>query len=161
GAAQILESWIEDQLSHFDQDVLISSVRVAPTNKDITILEELKQYYNVILIIGTVPASIRDIPFIPEWELLQPDGVSRMQNLLALSGRNIYFHTLESYIRNEEIYSLIIEGLGEITTSVNPKKIAQILQLHMDNVSSYYEWDTNRELGMWMHLGSLIDRMVK
>src|SRR5699024_7391851 len=52
-------------------------------------------------------------------------------------------------------------GLREITTSVNAKKIAIILQLHMDNVSSYYEWDTNRELGMWMHLGSLIDRMVK
>src|SRR5699024_201800 len=161
GAAQILESWIEDQLSKFDQNVFMRSMRVEPTIQDMTILEELKQYYNVILIIATVRVSIRDIPFIPAWELLQPDGVSRMQNLLEISRQNIYFPTPESHIRNEEIYSLIIEGLGEITTSVNPKKIAQILQLHMDNVSSYYEWDTNRELGMWMHLGSLIDRMVK
>ncbi|SEP86000.1 sigma 54 modulation protein [Virgibacillus subterraneus] len=159
GAAQLLESWIENQLSTLDQDVLIRSVRIDPNTKDTSILKDLKSYYEVIAIIGTVPVSIDGIPYIPAWELLQQEGISRMLKLLEIT-RQSTIPNVEKNVSSEEIYDLIVQGLGEIVTYINPKTIAGILNEFIPPIRHYYGWDTNRELGMWMHLSVLIDRII-
>lgn len=159
GAAQLLESWLESQLSAVDQDVIIRSVRIDPATKDTSVLTGLKDYYEVIAIIGTVPVSIEGIPYIPAWELLQNEGISRMHKLLEIT-RNSDLPQLDEDVSSEEIYGLIIRGLQEIATYVNPKTIADLLHDYMPPVRDYYNWDSNRELGMWMHIGSLIDRVI-
>lgn len=159
GAAQLLESWIENQLSGLDQDVLIRSVRIDPNTKDTSILKDLKSYYEVIAIIGTVPVSIDGIPYIPAWELLQQEGISRMLKLLEIT-RQSANPTVEKEISSEEIHDLIVQGLGEIVTYINPKTISGILNEFVPPIRDYYGWDTNRELGMWMHLSVMIDRII-
>lgn len=159
GAAQLLESWLENQLSTVDQDVLIRSVRIDPVTKDTSILTDLKDYYDVIAIIGTVPVSIEGIPYIPAWELLQNEGISRMHKLLEIT-RKSAVPQLEEHVSDDEIYDLIIKGLQEIVTYLNPKAIAEVLQTHMPLIRDFYGWDSNRELGMWMHIGSLVDRIL-
>ncbi|WP_174615485.1 sigma 54-interacting transcriptional regulator [Virgibacillus ihumii] len=159
GAAQLLESWIENQLSTFDQDVLIRTVRIDPSTKDTSVLDDLKSYYEVIAIIGTVPVSIDGIPYIPAWELLQQEGISRMLKLLEIT-RQSKIPSVEEGVSTEELYDLIVQGLGEIVTYVNPKTIAGILNNHIPPIRDYYNWDTNRELGMWMHLSVLVDRII-
>lgn len=159
GAAQLLESWIKNQLSTLDQDVIIRTVRIDPTTKDTTVLNDLKNYYDMIAIIGTVPVSIKGIPYIPAWELLQQDGISRMTKLLEVTRKTPGFPE-NSEVSADEIYSLAVQGLGEIVTYINPKTMAAILNRHLPLIRNFYSWDTERELGMWMHLGSLIDRIV-
>lgn len=159
GAAQLLESWLENQLSTVDQDVLIRSVRIDPATKDTSVLTGLKDYYDVIAIIGTVPVSIEGVPYIPAWELLQNEGISRMHKLLEIS-RKSAVPQLSEDVSADEIHELIIQGLQEIVTYANPKAIADLLQQRMPPIRDYYGWDSNRELGMWMHLGSLIDRIL-
>ncbi|WP_164667927.1 sigma 54-interacting transcriptional regulator [Virgibacillus doumboii] len=159
GAAQLLESWIENQLSTLDQDVLIRTVRIDPNTKNTSVLDDLKSYYEVIAIIGTVPVSIDGIPYIPAWELLQQEGISRMLKLLEIT-RQSAIPTVEKDISTEELHDLIVQGLGEIVTYINPKTIAGILNDHIPQIRDYYVWDTNRELGMWMHISVLIDRII-
>lgn len=159
GAAQLLESWLEDQLSTVDQDVLIRSVRIDPVTKDTSVLTDLKDYYDVIAIIGTVPVTIEGIPYIPAWELLQNEGISRMQKLLEIT-RKSAVPQLDEHVSSDEIYELIIRGLQEIVTYFNPKTMADMLKAYMPSIRNHYGWDSNRELGMWMHVGSLIDRIL-
>jgi len=159
GAAQLLESWLENQLTKLDDDVIIRTVRIDPITKDTSVLTDLKNYYDVVAIIGTVPVSIEGIPYIPAWELLQHEGISRMHKLLEIS-RKAASPEFNDDISTNEIYDLIIRGLLEITRYVNPKAIADLLRDHMPDIRHFYGWDNNRELGMWMHIGSLIDRMI-
>lgn len=159
GAAQLLEKWVEDQLSSLDQDVVTRTVRIDPTTKDTTILNDLTDYYDVIAIIGTVPVSITGIPYIPAWELLQDEGIARMLKLLEVTRKAPGMIENQS-IERHEIFSLITQGLAEIVTFINPKEITSILNEYLPPIRDFYDWDVNRELGMWMHIGSLIDRMM-
>ncbi|WP_461182748.1 sigma 54-interacting transcriptional regulator [Virgibacillus kimchii] len=159
GAAQLLESWLEDQLSKMDDDVVIRAVRIDPITKDTSVLNGLTDYYDVIAIIGTVPVSIEGIPYIPAWELLQDEGISRMHKLLEVS-RKTALPPFREDISSNEIYDLILRGLQEITIHVNPKAVADLLQEYMPAIRGFYGWDNNRELGMWMHIGSLVDRLI-
>ncbi|MFD1068060.1 sigma 54-interacting transcriptional regulator [Oceanobacillus locisalsi] len=160
GAAQLLEDWIKKQISQSDQDVLIRSVRVDPSTNDTSVLHELQDYYEVIAVIGTVPVSIEGVPYIPAWELLQEEGVSRMHRLLEITRKSMVDSMENSAVEREEIYYLIMDGLLEITTYGNPKSIANILQASIPPIRDYYQWDSGRELGMWMHIGGLVDRLI-
>ncbi|MGA8942704.1 MAG: sigma 54-interacting transcriptional regulator [Thermoactinomyces sp.] len=159
GAAQLLESWIKDQLSVLDQDVIIRTVRIDPTTKDTAVLNDLKNYYDMIAIIGTVPVSIKGIPYIPAWELLQQDGITRLTKLLEVTRKTSGFPKTGD-VPAGGIFELAVQGLGEIVTYINPKTMALLLNRHLPSIRNFYSWDTERELGMWMHLGSLIDRIV-
>ncbi|GAB4073013.1 sigma-54-dependent transcriptional regulator [Barrientosiimonas marina] len=159
GAAQLLESWLENQLSAADEDVLIRSVRIDPETKDTSVLNGLKTYYDVVAIIGTVPVSIEGVPYIPAWELLQTEGISRMHKLLEIT-RKSAMPEIKGEVAKDEIYGLVIQGLQEIVTYINPRAIAELLQKHIPRIRRYYDWDSSHELGMWMHIGSLLDRMV-
>lgn len=159
GAAQLLESWLENQLSTVDHDVLIRAVRIDPVTKDTSVLTDLKDYYDVIAIIGTVPVTIEGIPYIPAWELLQNEGIARMQKLLEIT-RKSAVPQIDDHVSGDDIYELIIRGLQEIVTYFNPKILADLLREQMPPIRNHYGWDSNRELGMWMHIGSLIDRIL-
>lgn len=159
GAAQLLESWLEKQLSTSDDDVIIRAVRIDPVTKDTAVLTGLKDYYDVVAIIGTVPVAIEGTPYIPAWELLQNEGISRLHKLLEMT-RKSGLPSFEKDISTGEIYDLITRGLLEIATYANPKTVADLLQEHMPVIRQFYGWDNHRELGMWMHIGSLIDRLI-
>jgi len=159
GAAQLLETWIKSQLSEIDQDVVVLTVRIDPTTKDTTVLNDLNNYYKIVAIIGTVPVSIEGIPYIPAWELLQSEGITRMKKLLEIT-RNSSGFIEKDDIQENEIPQLILRGLSEIVTYVNPKIITTILEEYMPQIRSYFKWDNMRELGMWMHMGSLMDRII-
>ncbi|UJL45611.1 sigma 54-interacting transcriptional regulator [Virgibacillus sp. NKC19-16] len=160
GAAQLLESWIANQLSAMDEDVLVRTVRIDPTSKDTSVLMELKEYYEVIAIIGTVPVSIDGIPYIPAWELLQEEGISRMHKLLEITRKPYSLTDVSSEISTDEIHPLIVRGLQEIVTFGNPKMIADLLDKRIPPIRDYYNWANDRELGMWMHIGGMIDRLI-
>src|SRR5699024_2109373 len=98
---------------------------------------------------GTVPISIDGVPYIPAWELLQQDGISRMSKLLDVTRKTTVFSEYQE-IKDSEIFPLVKQGLSEIVSFVNPKKVATILKEHIPIISDFYAWETDRELGMWM-----------
>lgn len=159
GAAPLLESWIKEQLSGLDEDVLVRTVRIDPSTKDTTVINDLKNYYDIIAIVGTVPITIEGIPYIPAWELLQQEGISRINKLLEVTRKSLDL-TIPKEIKREEISDLIMKGLSEIITYVNPKTITGLLKEYIPPIREFYQWDSARELGMWMHIGSLIDRLI-
>ena len=159
GAAQLLEIWLKDQLSEIDRDVVVRSVRIDPITKDTSFLNDLKNYYDVIAIIGTVPVSIEGVPYIPVWELLKTEGINRLEKLLELT-RPSSSIAIYNEIDKSEIPQLISKGLSEIVKYVNPKVIVNILKEYIEPISHYFNWDVTKELGMWMHIGGLIERIV-
>jgi len=160
GAAQLLETWLENHLSSLDEDVLIRPVRIDPITKDTSVLHDLKKYYDVIAIIGTVPVSFPGIPYIPAWELLKQEGISRLTKLLEVTRPAPKMEEQREREEEEDVFQLIVRGLGEIVTCVNPKSITSLLKECMPAIKAYYSWDPDRELGMWMHIGGLIDRII-
>ncbi|SDJ09121.1 sigma 54-interacting transcriptional regulator [Natribacillus halophilus] len=160
GAAQLLEEWLTDQLTGADSDVVIRSVRMDPVSRDTSILYQLKDYYEIVAIIGTVYISMDEIPFIPAWELLKQEGTSRLFKLLevsrpyaTLSGETVKQH-------HQEGYRAIQTGLAEIVTNVNPRLFCAILDEYFPPIQAYYGWDDSRALGMGMHIGVLLDRIM-
>ena len=63
-------------------------------------------------------------------------------------------------LTKSEIPQLISKGLSEIVKYVNPKVIVNILKEYIEPISHYFNWDVTKELGMWMHIGGLIERIV-
>ncbi|QQK78589.1 sigma 54-interacting transcriptional regulator [Salicibibacter cibi] len=161
GAAQLLEEWLADQLTDADADVVIRSVRVDPVSRDTSILRQLKDYYDIVAIIGTVFISMDEIPFIPAWELLKQEGTSRLLKLVEVTrqyGVRQGETTQQSHGRG---YREIQSGLAEIVTYLNPRLFCTILDKYFPQVQAYYDWDDDRALGMSMHIGVLLDRMIK
>ena len=159
GAAQLLETWVKDQLSEIDRDVVVRTVRIDPVTKDTGLLQDLKNYYDMIAIIGTVPVSIEGVPFIPAWELLKTEGMNRLEKLLELTRRQSAI-ARQGDIERKEIPRLIEKGLREFVKYINPKLMTDILEEYMPPIARYFHWDVNWELGMWMHMGSFIERVV-
>ncbi|WP_018923940.1 sigma 54-interacting transcriptional regulator [Salsuginibacillus kocurii] len=158
GAAQLLEGWIETQISNFDEDVLIRSIRIDPVSKDASFLQHLRDYYDLIAIIGTVPIQIEEIPFIPAWELLNQEGLSRLLKLLEVTRPRELSSLHED--SEDSSFHLLSEGLAQIVTCLNPILFCSILEKRFPDISALYAWDEARELGMGMHLGGVVDRLI-
>ncbi|MBB6451455.1 transcriptional regulator with AAA-type ATPase domain/transcriptional regulatory protein LevR [Geomicrobium halophilum] len=159
GAAQLLEEWLAAQLTEADKDVVIRSVRIHPVSRDTSILDQLKDYYEIVAIIGTVHISMDEIPFIPAWELLKQEGSSRLFKLLEVTRQNQSL-PVDNHQHVQEGYQAIANGLGEIVTYINPRVFCTILDDCLSQIQDYYGWEDDRALGMGMHIGVLLDRMM-
>lgn len=159
GTAQLLQDWLEKQLVETDCDVVIKAIRIDPVSRDASILLKLKEQYELIGVVGTVPVEIDGIAFIPAWELLQEDGKTRLHHLLEFSRPTEKEE--DSDIQIEEIPTLVEQGLSQIVHCLNPKLLCQLLKTHLPSIKAAYHWDINRELGMWMHIGSVVDQMIQ
>lgn len=163
GTAQLLQEWLKKNLPTKDTDVAFRALRIDPEKRDTSIIDQLKEQYHLIAFIGTVPINVEHIPFIPAWELLNNDGNVRLQRLLELTREEI--DILSEYderdVIESEIRELVEIGLGKIVHCLNPKLICDILAEHIPPLKHWFNWDTSRELGFWMHIGNAIDRLIQ
>ncbi|GAK12338.1 NtrC family transcriptional regulator, ATPase domain [Geomicrobium sp. JCM 19039] len=160
GAAQLLEEWIASQLTTADDDVVIRTVRVDPVTRDTSLLYQLKDYYEMIAIIGTVSISMDEVPFIPAWELLKEEGSSRLFKLLEMTRKYDSSHTEPENVLSEDSMCIIEPGLNEIVSHLDAALFCKLLDEHIPGLRKYYDWEFDRSLGMSMHIGVFIDRML-
>jgi len=163
GTAQLLQEWIDKKLSPLDEDVVVRSIRIDPVTRDDSLLQQLKEQYHLIAVVGTVPISLPHIPFIPAWELFKEDGHTRLERLLEMTRPEhpeafIEPDGIDDY---EEMKDLVEKGLAKIVRCLNPSVLCGILEQHMPAIRAHYGWDLSRELGMWMHIGSLVDQIIQ
>lgn len=164
GTAQLLHDWLTEQLSVEDGDVAVRAIRIDPVSKDSAMLETFRNQYRIIAIVGTVQVAFNDIPFIPALELLTDDGHTRLHKLLEVSRPAVVpavSRLPESSAGEQELMLLASTGLGKITQFLNPRAFFQAISSCSGQIKIFYHWDNDMELGMWMHLGSLVDQMIQ
>lgn len=163
GTAQLLQEWIKRNLPMKDTDVAIRTLRMDPEKRDTSIIDQLNEQYQLIAIIGTVPINVEHAPFIPAWELLNNDGNIRLQRLLEITREetDVIPEFDEREVIDSEIRELVEIGLGKIVHCLNPKLICDILEEHFPPLRHWFNWDTSRELGLWMHIGNVVDRLIQ
>lgn len=157
GAAVSLELWLKQHLPNLDQDVLVRSVQIDPVKRESKELDRLSKDYHLVAVVGTVPPKIKNIPYIPVWELYHPNGLKKLEQLLT-NARSL---AKESKPDREEIFHLMEQGLRETVTHFNPKKFIQLIQEHRTPLSETFRWTTEHELGIWMHLAIYTDQLLE
>lgn len=164
GTAQLLHDWLEEQLSAEDGDVAVRAIRVDPVSKDSTMLETFRNQYRIIAVVGTVQVTFDDVPFIPALELLTDDGHTRLHKLLEVSrpaGTSAVSLEPDPVDGDQELIKLAGTGLAKITRFLNPLVFSRTISSDFNRLKNLYQWDNEIGLGMWMHLGSLVDRMIQ
>ena len=162
GAAVSLELWLKQHLPVQDQDVLIRAVQIDPLERESEELVELAKYCHLVAVVGTVPPKMKDIPYIPVWELYQPNGWAKLEQLLSKSRPDVFPSSHDIKPETEDkIFQLIDQGLQEAVTHFNPKKYIELIQKHRTLFKETFQWTTERELGIWMHLAIYTDQLLK
>ncbi|SMO77769.1 sigma 54-interacting transcriptional regulator [Melghirimyces algeriensis] len=161
GAALTLDSWLQEHLSTVDDDVEIRPVQIDLQNRRSPLLEHLRENHQLLAVVGTVQPDLPDVPFFPAWELLQPEGVARLEDLLKKTRDDRETESEETSLQVEEIPTLVEQGLMETTSHLNPRLFCRILKETMPSVRQAANLDPARETGLWMHLGALMDRLIQ
>ncbi len=157
GAAVSLELWLKQHLPDLDPDVLIRSVQIDPVNRESKELDRLAKYYHLVAVVGTVPPKLENVPYIPVWELYQPNGLDKLEQLLA----NTLPLAKENKPDREEIFQLMEQGLRETVIHFNPKKYIELIKNHRTPLLKEFNWTAEHELGIWMHLAVYTDQLLK
>jgi transcriptional regulatory protein LevR len=166
GTAQLLHDWLVDQIEPEDDDVAVRAIRIDPVSKDTSMLSSLQEQYRMIAIIGTFPVDFGAVPFIPALELLKDDGNARLGRLLELSRNHRSARTFDKVKKQlpqdrDEMWELAMTGLGKIVHYLNPHTFYQVTSGHFERLTTFYRWDQESELGMWMHLGSVAEKIFR
>ncbi|MBA4493855.1 sigma 54-interacting transcriptional regulator [Paenactinomyces guangxiensis] len=160
GAAVSLEYWLKENLPPTDQDVVVQSVQIDPVNRHSLTLEHLKEEYNLIAVVGTVPPAMDDIFYIPAWELYQPQGFQRLTERLDTT-RPRKTNKEEAVLSRENIPEWVQQGLLKTVVHFNPWRFMQIVSSEMETFREVFDWDAELEAGCWMHLGVYTDRLLQ
>lgn len=161
GAAQLLNDWLSEHIDAVDKDVVIRAIRIDPVSRDSSMLEMFDNKYRIIAIVGTVPVNFNDVPFIPALELLMNDGIVRLQKLLEIS------RPVQPFSKNDRskdrgyMRKLAEKGLKEITHYLDTDLFSELMAAYFDSISKFYHMNIDSEIGIWMHIGSLADKMLE
>jgi len=158
GAAVSLEMWLKEQLPAAYRDVEIRPLQIDPLTRQSPRLSHWKESYHLIAIVGTVPPVTDEVPYIPIWELYQPHGFERLLQLLEQSQPH---EPAQTEILFERIPEWIEQGLRESVTHYNPKRFVRVLDEFAPRFRSHFQWDAEREIGLWMHLGIYTDQILR
>lgn len=160
GAAVSLELWLKQHLPNLNQDVLIQPVQIDPVNRESEELDRLAQYDHLVAVVGTVPPKIKNVPYIPAWELYQPNGLDKLKQLLT-EAPSPARENKPKKPDHEEIFQLMERGLLETVNHFNPKKYIELIKEHRIPLSKTFRWTADHELGIWMHLAIYTDQLLK
>ncbi|BCU83041.1 transcription antiterminator BglG [Polycladomyces abyssicola] len=160
GAAVTLENWLREHLPDTDPDVTVRSVRIDPESRRSPLLEHLARTHRLIAVVGTVAPELPGVPYLPAWELLQPEGVGRLKQLLSATRTSPVFPSRSDRLTYDRIPSLVEQGLSETARHLNPRLFCRIMQKEMDAVREQFDLSADRELGLWMHMGTWIDQWI-
>jgi transcriptional regulatory protein LevR len=160
GAAVTLENWLREHLPDTDRDVTIRSVRIDPESRRSPLLEHLARTHRLIAVVGTVAPELPGVPYLPAWELLQPEGVGRLKQLLSATRTSPIPPSRSDRLTYNRIPSLVEQGLSETARHLNPRLFCRIMQKEMDVVREQFDLSADRELGLWMHVGTWIDQWI-
>ncbi|SFS30972.1 sigma 54-interacting transcriptional regulator [Marininema halotolerans] len=159
GAALSLENWIREHILPTHPDIQIRPVGAGTKHEHSPLLAHLAKRYQLVAVIGTVDPKMDHVPFFPAWELLQSEGPARLNRLLEAS--RPYPDMNPSPITSEEIPSLAEEGLLEISEFLQPRRYCQRMDKLMVKERVHLGIPPEQELGIWIHLGLITDRLLK
>ncbi|OYD06902.1 sigma 54-interacting transcriptional regulator [Paludifilum halophilum] len=164
GAAVLLENWLREHLRPQDSDVWIRSLHLEPNTRSSLLLQHLASEHRLIAVVGTISPELDGVPFLPAWELLQPEGIDRLWSLLDATPASSVSPASDSgkeTISREEIPSLVEQGLLETITHLNPRLFVQVMDREMAPLCRRRSLEPERELGLWMHVGVMTDHLLK
>ncbi|MFX3619547.1 MAG: sigma 54-interacting transcriptional regulator [Sporolactobacillus sp.] len=161
GAAQLLNDWLSEHIDTEDKDIVIRAIRIDPISRDSSMLDIFDNKYRIIAIVGTVPVKFNDVPFIPALELLMNDGIVRLQKLLEISRPAEPFPKNDRSKDRTYMHKLAKKGLDEITQYLDTDLFSELMTVYFDPISKFYQMDIDSEIGIWMHIGSLADKMLE
>ncbi|NEU05149.1 PRD domain-containing protein [Clostridium senegalense] len=146
GAAERLKRIIKDKI-HIDKNVDIISMNIINRIEFLTAIDYYKENYNIIAIVGTIPIYIKDILFISAIEILQKEGIKK----------------LETRLKEENIYNNISETLKEHLVVKDCHQLLNIVKSVIDKIKCDLSIEIMKEveLGIVLHICFLVDKLIK
>ncbi|MPW25621.1 PRD domain-containing protein [Alkalibaculum sp. M08DMB] len=151
GTAKKIISFIKQNSELLDQNIMY-----IPLNER-EYLSKMEYYKNnAVAVIGTLDLKIENVPYIPTDEIIEENGVKRLESILGLQEYN-----------NKEITQLtdsdIIHILGVTLVFLNPQKIYNALKTRYYSILNELNSVDNDKLKtkFFIHCSCMVERLIK
>ncbi|BDR57595.1 PRD domain-containing protein [Xylocopilactobacillus apicola] len=146
GGAVQLKNYIEEY-SHLNY--LVKAMNISHREHLIDEVTQLRQVYNIRAFIGTYNPHLFDIPFIS------------IQKIFSVPHKNLdKVLTFQPLTTNSLIYERIYQYFSEEFKFASIAKIKDVLPEIIDELTIQYHLNRDQKLGLFTHLGSLIERIL-
>lgn len=145
GSAEKLKQIIYQKLKNSNQ-VKIKSVNIIDKDDFIEKVDKIKDDYNILAIVGTVPLNIESIPFIPATDILVGPGVQLLDDLIC----------------QEEDYSKIAKSIKAQLQDVNGEELVMLVREAINDIEERLSFKIPHEVkvGIAIHLCFLIEKII-
>ena len=150
-----LQNYLNEHLSEQDRDIQIQILELNSNEEVTSLLKTLEQEHHLIAVIGTFLLQLDHIFFLTALEIYQPYGLKRLQEQI-IATRNI-----PTVLNEENIFTPVYQGMVETVTHFNPKRFITVLKNKSSLFREAFQWEPDKEIGIWMHLGIYTDQLLK
>ena len=150
-----LQNYLNEHLSEQDRDIQIQILELNSNEEVTSLLKALEQEHHLIAVIGTFLLQLDHIFFLTALEIYQPYGLKRLQEQI-IATRNI-----PTVLNEENIFTPVYQGMVETVTHFNPKRFITVLKNKSSLFREAFQWEPDKEIGIWMHLGIYTDQLLK
>lgn len=150
-----IQDYLKEHLSEKDQDIKIQLFNLQHKEEIKPIVKQLMQENHLIAGIGTFMLQCDELFFLSALEIYQPYGLKRLQERITAT------RSMVQSFNEERIFAPIYQGMVETVTHFNPKRFISLLRKKAASFREVYQWDPDKEIGIWMHLGIYTDQLLK
>lgn len=153
--ASSIHDYLHERLSENDPDIKIQVIGLKRKEDITSSLKQLEQDHHLIAVISTFLFESDHLFCLSAMELHQPYGFKQLKERIAAT------RTLSNELNEENIFSPIYQGMAETVTHFNPRRFVSLLKQHAASFRDVFQWEPDKEIGIWMHLGIYTDQLLK
>ena len=146
GSAEKMKQILAKKLANIN-DVEIKTLNIIDKNDFIEKVEEIKNEYNVLAIVGTVNISVNGIPFIPAPDILSGEGIEK----------------LDIKILEEEDYTKLAKSVDSQFNKLDGIELVNLVRKSIREIEERLEVHILHEVevGLVLHLCFLVDNRIR
>lgn len=146
GSAEKMKQILIKRLSNI-KDVEVMPLNIIDRNDFIEKVEEIRNEYNVLAIVGTVNISVNGIPFIPAPDILSGEGIE----------------SLELKILEEEDYTKLAKSVDSQFDKMDGIELVSLVRKAIREIEERLEVNILHEVevGLVLHLCFLVDNRIR
>lgn len=145
GASERLKNIINENLKDLD-DVLVESINILNRKEYLKKIDDYRNEYRLLAIVGTINIDISGIPFISAVDVFSGNGLSILENIIS----------------DEDMYSKISKSLKEHISVTNTGNLMSNLRNFISEVELEYQMILAHEVktGIILHMSFLIEKLI-
>ncbi|KXS45846.1 MAG: transcriptional antiterminator [Candidatus Frackibacter sp. T328-2] len=142
-----------------EKKIKVLTISINRLEKDKDYINQIMEEKDVLAIVGTFDPQVKEVPFISLQSLLARQGIKELQNLIKAKITVVNQENKEA----NEIYDRIEDTFNHYLKFVNPRLVLTVIKdlISKLEVSLNIRLDKEVKVGLIMHLGCTIERLIK